>query len=336
MIEDLLFLALGFCIATILALACLPILWARALRLTRQRLDLLVPWSKSEIDAERDGWRAQAAVQQRRLEQDVEKSRQALMTRDIELGHRTAGLSRAEAARDELDAVRRGLLAELAMQGRDLRDSEGQRGALEKALHDADRHIETDAAEARLQAQRYDRLTQIADERRGTIAALETRVAGLHAKVEDRDDAIAKLSGSMSEASAIAATLRSELDAVRAALATVTAEGDATARALSDERTRAVERDGRLRQRTEALTQAEERMAEQDVALRSKVDELAALQRRFDALERDLKARQDGGDPEHDAALRRAVMAAGDDALRLLAPEPADATGRSELVKERP
>ena len=80
-------------------------------------------------------------------------------------------------------------------------------------------------------------------------------------------------------------------------------------------------------------------MVEQDSALRAKADELAALQRRFDALQGELRAR-DGGDADTDEALRRALRAVGDDALKLLAPEtpnaPAVPPPHGELVKERP
>ncbi|MBE7219493.1 MAG: hypothetical protein INR64_13550, partial [Caulobacteraceae bacterium] len=109
MIEDALFGVLGFCTAVVLALALLPLLWARALRLTRQRLELLVPWSKDEIDAERDGLRAQAAVEQRRLEQASERSRAALAEREALLGQRTVEIVRGEMERDALRGERDGL-----------------------------------------------------------------------------------------------------------------------------------------------------------------------------------------------------------------------------------
>ena len=80
-------------------------------------------------------------------------------------------------------------------------------------------------------------------------------------------------------------------------------------------------------------------MAEQDAVLRTRADELAALQRRFDALQSELRSRGPG-DPETDEALRRALRSIGDDAVSLLAPEaprpPADQPSRGELVKDRP
>jgi hypothetical protein len=80
-------------------------------------------------------------------------------------------------------------------------------------------------------------------------------------------------------------------------------------------------------------------MAEQDDALRTRAADLTALQRRFDALQRSLEARQEV-DPPGDTALRQAIADVGDDALRLLAPdttthEPPRPAG-GDLVKAQP
>ena len=331
MIEDALFLALGFCSAVVLSLALLPLLWARALRLTRQRLELLVPWSKDEIDAERDGLRAQAAIDQRRLEQKAEQSRAALARRDVELGHRTVELAKGEMERDALRTERAALMSDLADRGRELHDAEGQRFAAEKALHDADRHIETDAAAARDQATRYDRLSLLAEERRGTIAALETRVAGLLAGVEDHDDALRRLNTTLAEAHAARELFATKHEKLGAAHAALGLEHDAAQQALAEERRRAVEREQRLRGRAEALAAAEARITEQDTSMKHKDERFEALQKRFDALAADLAARQDDGDDRmaQDARLRTAIVAAGDDTLRLLTTEPEAAEGQS-------
>ena len=332
MIEDALFLALGFCSAVVLSLALLPLLWARALRLTRQRLELLVPWSKDEIDAERDGLRAQAAIDQRRLEQKAEQSRAALAQRDVELGHRTVDLAKGEMERDALRTERTGLLSDLTHRDRDLRDAEGQRFAAEKALHDADRHIETDAVAARDQATLYDRLSTLAEQRRGTIAALETRVAGLLAGVEDRDDAIRHLNNTVAEAHAAREQFAIKHEKLGAAHAALGLEHDAVQQSLAEERHRAVEREQRLRDRAEALAAAETRITEQDTSMKHKDERFEALQKRFDALAADLAARQDEGDDRkaQDARLRTAIVAAGEDTLRLLTTEPEAAEDAAE------
>lgn len=338
MIEDGLFAALGFCTAVVLALALLPLLWARALRLTKQRLELLVPWSRDEIDAERDGLRAQAAVEQRRLEQDSERSRAALARRDIDLGQRTVELARGEMDREILEGKRAALAAELAGEHRDRLDAEGQRFAVEKALHDADRRTETDAVAALEQSARHAALFQLAEERRGTVAALETRVAGLVATAEDRDDALAQRAAEVADARLVHAELTDrhrQLGTAHDALVQAHAEAE---HALADARTQAAERDQRLQRRAASLTAAEIRIGEQDAAMKHKDDRLAGLQARFDTLMADLAARReaDADADERESRLRNAIVAAGDDALRLLGPELEAEDGASATVKERP
>ena len=320
MIEDALFLALGFCTAVVLSIALLPLLWARALRLTRQRLELLVPWSKGEIDAERDGLRAQAAVDQRRLEQDMERSRTALAAREVDLGRLTVNLVKGELERDALQSERTTLIGELSERQHAVRDAEGQRFAAEKALFDADRRIETDAATAREFASRHERLFALSEERRGAIAALETRVAGLLARVEDRDDAIQRLHAALEERKTAQDLLAGQHDQLVAAHAALGLEHESAKQALAEEGRKALEQEQRLLGRTEALAAAETRITEQDASMKHKDERFEALQKRFDALAAELAAWKDDteGLAARDAKLRSAIAAAGEDTLRLL------------------
>ncbi|MCW6506764.1 hypothetical protein [Lichenifustis flavocetrariae] len=330
MIEDVLFLGLGFCIATVISLACVPILWARALRLTRERLEALVPLSAQEIDAERDGLRAKAAVIERRLEQDLERSRQAGAALSVELGHRTVSLVVAETSSAELRAERSALIAEVTELRRDLRDSEGQRAALEKALHDADCGIESAALVAREQAARYNQVLSLSEQRRGSIAALETRLEGLVAKLEDRDDKIAVLMLNLTQVTATRAAVAKAHEADLARLADLREELARTEAALVVASRRAIERDRRLRRRARSLASAKSKIAEQSMTIEHAEQALAALQKRFDLLEAELTQRE--GASAEDANLRDAVVAAGDDALKLLTPPSEVATTESGSV----
>lgn len=67
--------ALGFLVASLLALLVLPAVNARAARLARRKAEAQLPLSSSEIAAERDFLRAQFAVRERRLERAVEAAR---------------------------------------------------------------------------------------------------------------------------------------------------------------------------------------------------------------------------------------------------------------------
>src|SRR5688572_6149761 len=66
-IEALMFAALGFLVAALIALLIIPAVNARAERLARRRLEALFPLSITELTAEKDHLRAEFAVLQRRL-----------------------------------------------------------------------------------------------------------------------------------------------------------------------------------------------------------------------------------------------------------------------------
>ncbi|MHA1165910.1 MAG: hypothetical protein ACTSP0_10080 [Alphaproteobacteria bacterium] len=75
MIETLLLVALGFVAASLLALLIAPAAWRRAVRLTTARLEATMPISVADINADKDHIRAESAVEQRRLELELEKAR---------------------------------------------------------------------------------------------------------------------------------------------------------------------------------------------------------------------------------------------------------------------
>jgi chromosome segregation ATPase len=73
-IETIMIFALGFVVATLIALFIIPAINARAERLARRRAEALFPLSISELTAEKDHLRAEFAVLQRRLERKAEEA----------------------------------------------------------------------------------------------------------------------------------------------------------------------------------------------------------------------------------------------------------------------
>lgn len=71
MIEISLYFALGFLIATLLALLLMPAVWRRAVRLTRRQMEATTPLTRAEILADRDQIAAEYAVAIRRYEMGV-------------------------------------------------------------------------------------------------------------------------------------------------------------------------------------------------------------------------------------------------------------------------
>jgi hypothetical protein len=82
--------ALGFLVASLMALAIAPAFWRRAIRLSTRRLEMQLPLSPEEILAGRDLLRAEFAVEQRRLEQKAEALNLVHAADMAELGHRAA------------------------------------------------------------------------------------------------------------------------------------------------------------------------------------------------------------------------------------------------------
>ncbi len=74
------FFALGVLIATLVALLVLPAVWHRAVRLTTRRVEAAVPVSIFEIQADKDQQRAAFALNQRRLELQVEQTRETIVS----------------------------------------------------------------------------------------------------------------------------------------------------------------------------------------------------------------------------------------------------------------
>src|SRR5947207_11885227 len=89
MIEPNMYLALGFLVASLLALITIPFVHARAVRLTMRRLEAATPLSIAEIRADKDQLRAEFAMSTRRLEMSVEQMKAKTTGQLAELGKKT-------------------------------------------------------------------------------------------------------------------------------------------------------------------------------------------------------------------------------------------------------
>ncbi|WP_082483498.1 hypothetical protein [Methylobacterium sp. Leaf87] len=115
MIETVMIFALGFLAAALCALLLLPAVNARAIRLSRRRIEARLPLSVAEVAAEKDHLRAEFAVARRRLERRVETVQAARHADMAAIGARTleaAALSRAVEAREAALRERQAEIAE--------------------------------------------------------------------------------------------------------------------------------------------------------------------------------------------------------------------------------
>lgn len=164
-------------VTALAALAFTPLLWRRALRLTRRRLQLQVPLSMQEILAERDQLRAEFAVERVRMEQAMARVRAAKGADMAEIGRRTVN---AAALADQVTALRlarEAQEAEIQLLARNNTEVEAGVGAAQVALHDAHALVDRlkHVGEARSDEVRH--LREDVEGRQAAIAELEAQLA---------------------------------------------------------------------------------------------------------------------------------------------------------------
>lgn len=166
MIEQALVFALGFLVAGLVWLLCLPAFWRRALRLSRARVEQVLPLSLNEIEAEKDRLRAEHGVGMARLEMAVTEANGRLARARAETGERL----KAEAVLIESLEQERRRIAELQseaaslrveLDARDLRIADGR-----EALGLAEASIASLEAQRTALVEKLDGAVEIAEARR--------------------------------------------------------------------------------------------------------------------------------------------------------------------------
>src|SRR5437667_10437816 len=94
MIEPIMFVGIGFLVAGLLVIGVIPLVHARAVRLTQRRLEALTPLSMAEIQADKDQLRAEFAMSTRRLEMSVEQMKAKTSSQLAEIGKKTDVINR--------------------------------------------------------------------------------------------------------------------------------------------------------------------------------------------------------------------------------------------------
>jgi hypothetical protein len=105
MIELLMFCGIGLLGGVFLMLLFVPLVHARAMRLTERRLAEATPQTVTEMQADKDALRAQFAVSVRRLELSLEELRAKSADRRSEIGKHAVELSRAHVELDKKTAL---------------------------------------------------------------------------------------------------------------------------------------------------------------------------------------------------------------------------------------
>jgi chromosome segregation ATPase len=199
MIEPIMYVGLGFLAACLIALAFIPFVHARAVRLTMRRLEAATPLSMAEIQADKDQLRAEFAMSTRRLEMSVDQLKTKTTSQLAELGKKTDTINRLKIDLGEKTA------AIFALEARDkalkdqLHATEEELSARTGALREVERVLADKEAElARLSAELEDRSVLFDSQSveavalRTQVDALRGQIVGLQKDVRDTEDRLAR------------------------------------------------------------------------------------------------------------------------------------------------
>jgi chromosome segregation ATPase len=298
MIEPIMFFGLGFLIASLLGLVIVPLVHARAVRLTARRLEAATPVSMAEIQADKDQLRAEFAMSTRRLEMSVDQLKGKTTSQLAELGKKTDAINRLKVELGEKTATIFALEAREKTLKDQLHTTEDELAIKTNALREAERVLANRQAE-------LNSLTTELDDTSVTAAGQGVEILALKTQIETLQETVA--------------TLEQEIKDTEGRLAQERVKADAATKQLGAERGRVENlghRIGELEQQlAEQTAEAEslsKRVAELETQVATYGQQLAARERERDQLrlqveaarqvEADLRGELSSLDRRHDAA----------------------------------
>ena len=185
MIEPAMYLGLGFLVASLLALVTIPLVHARAVRLTMRRLDAATPLSMAEIQADKDQLRAEFAMSTRRLELSVEQLKNKASSQLAELGRKSDAINRLKLEIGDKTATIFALEAREKALRDQLHTTEDELSTKTGVLRDTELLLADKEGEFVRLSGEADQRGMFADSQRLELAALRTQVDTLKARCED-------------------------------------------------------------------------------------------------------------------------------------------------------
>jgi chromosome segregation ATPase len=243
MIELIMFFALGFLTASLVALVLLSAVWHRAVRLTTRRIEGAIPVSMAEIQADKDQLRAEFAMSTRRLETSVEQLKLKTTEQFAELGRKNDTIRKLKTETEEKSAQVSAMEAQERVLREKLSSTEEELSLKSKELHQAEsdlakkagemaqiaRTLSDKSAESDSRKLQIDALDKQCSQLKERIAGLEKEVAATEERMVEERSAAEKASRSLVDERGQVQTLSSRL----AEMEKLTESGKAQAENLS-------------------------------------------------------------------------------------------------------
>jgi chromosome segregation ATPase len=184
LVEQIMFVGIGFLVAGLLVIGVIPMVHARAVRLTMRRIEALTPLSMAEIQAEKDQLRAEFAMSTRRLEMSVEQLKAKTANQLTELGKKSEAIGRLKLELGEKTAQLMALEAKERQLADDVLHSQHDLTSRIKMLNDTEAALAEAQAKLAFISDQYNEHAQTADGQRIDLVTLRTQCEVLKGQVE--------------------------------------------------------------------------------------------------------------------------------------------------------
>jgi DNA repair exonuclease SbcCD ATPase subunit len=185
MVEPIMFFGIGFLIAGLLTIGAVPLVHARAVRLTMRRLEAATPVSIAEIQADKDRLRAEFAMSTRRLELSVEQMKARTTSQLSELSKKSDAINRMKIELGEKSATIFALESREKTLKDQLRATEEEYAVKTDALHEVQRNLADKEAELARTTEGFNERSVTADSQRVELVALRTQVDVLKNRTQE-------------------------------------------------------------------------------------------------------------------------------------------------------
>ncbi|WP_425089590.1 hypothetical protein [Stappia sp.] len=220
---------LGACLAGLVALAMLPAIWRRAVRLTRQAVEATSPMTHSDVRAEISSLRASHALEQRRLESGLERLQAETASNRI--------------ARDRAESAANDLRKEVLARDQALAEAATREDGLRRDIQEREEAVAMAKARQRELERSLKRMMASAGDGATGLAAVPTDSAEAASAWQAESDAsiarasdLARIAGLESEITALKRKLEAAEQKARETAGARSAEGSPAPQAETDRR----------------------------------------------------------------------------------------------------
>jgi len=186
-VEILMYIGIGFLVASVIFLIIIPLVQARAVRLTMRRLEAATPLSMAEIQADKDQLRAEFAMSTRRLEMSVEQMKAKTTSQLAELGKKSDAINRLKIELGEKTATIFALEARDKALKDQLRATEEELSFKLNTMRSAERALSEKQADLAKLTGELDQQSVVNDSQRVELVALRTQIDALKDRVNDTE-----------------------------------------------------------------------------------------------------------------------------------------------------